>query len=549
MTARTAAGLAAVFLVTLAGAPAAADDPTPTAGTTASANRPRNLGPATPGTTICTVSNNSLDEITGMVVKDGAILAVEGGTNGQPPQVEVWTIDMTSCQATRKGYGGSPLDPQDLALSADGNNLWIADIGNVGGDRKDKVALERIDLTKSSGVEYNRIAYPSTGQINGKALLFEADGTPLVIANAGGKGAVFKPDGPLVPNVQSGYPTLTKVGEFTPIKTETPSAKPGFAYSLVTGAAISPDRSRVVIRTLSDAYEFTIPAGATIAETITSPDAVPAITPLPDDDAEAIAYSADGTQFLTLGAGDKPALRSYTPFQVPAETSGNLPGGGGGGRGLSFADITNIAAGVGFLGLVAVVAGVIGIVRSRRQYAARLQNGDWDEDDYADEYDYEDEYVGAAPRRRPPGPGGRGAGPRGGRGGPGGRRPRPGAYDEEYGGPPYGGPPYGEEYGRPPYGGQGAGRYGEPVPPGRYGPAGPPMPGPVPQGPPMPGPVPQGPPMPGPVPQGPPPGPAGPARGGGRPQGGVYGSPRGGGTVYGGRGDHAGGYGQENIDH
>jgi hypothetical protein len=503
---RTAAGLAAVFLVTLAGAPAMADNtPTANPGPSSSA-APRNIGPATPGTTVCTVNNNALDEITGMVVKDGNVLAVESGATQQPAAVEVWKIGLTNCPATKTNYTGNnvyPVDPQDLALGSNGTDLWVGDLGNgVNGGRTGKVALERVDLSKGGAPEINRISYPSSGQINGKALLFEADGTPLIIANAGSKGAVYKPNGPLVPNAQNGYPTLTKVGDFTPIKTGTPSDKPGIAYLFVTGAAISPDRTHVVIRTSSDAYEYEIPSGATIADTITNPEAPRAITPLPNDGGEAITYSADGTQFLTLSAGKNPVLRSYKPFVVPADTPANAPAGDSGGGKLSLGDITNIAAVIGFLGLVAVVAGIVGIVRFRKQSSARLADGDWGEGDH------DDEYASAGAQRRPPRQGGRrgdGSGGYGGRSrGGGGGRP---GYDDDYGRQPY------------PQGPQG------------------PMQGQPPQAPPQQGPG---------------------WSGGGRPQpqssgGGVYGKPRGGGggaggTVYGGRGDQAGGYGQENID-
>jgi hypothetical protein len=98
----------------------------------------------------------------------------------------------------------------------------------------------------------------------------------------------------------------------------------------------------------------------------------PRITPLPDEEnGQAITYSADGTSFLTLSSAPDAVLRSYQPFVPQADSpQGELPtGGGGGGGGLDFNDITKIALATGILGLCAVVVGIIGIARFRRQYA------------------------------------------------------------------------------------------------------------------------------------------------------------------------------------
>jgi hypothetical protein len=363
----------AAALVLLTG-PGAFADPSPSASPGATDAK---LGPATPGTAVCTVNNTNVDEVTGMVATAQGIYAVEGGNTFDPNSVQIWTINPTSCQATSKNYGFDPADPQDLALGADGA-LWIADTGDGVGDDNERVrvTMERVDLSGSAQAVPYRMLFPDSGKINAPAVLLQKDNAPIIVANASGKAILYRPDGPLQQGTESGLPKLTQVGEFTPAKTGTANPLGAFGNVLVTGAATSPDRTRVVIRTISDAYEFKVGADGDIVKAIT--EGTPAITPLPnEEDGQAISYSADGTLFLTLGSVDKPALRSYTPYVPPApKVDVETPAAEGSGR-LSFSDITNIAAAVGFAGFLAVVAGVIGIYRARRQYRERAE---WSED-------------------------------------------------------------------------------------------------------------------------------------------------------------------------
>ena len=336
-----------------------------------------NLGPANPGTPVCTINNTNLDEVTGIVATAQGIYAVEGGDTFDPNSVQVWTINPTNCQATSRNYGFDPADPQDLALGADGA-LWVADIGDGVGDdnQRDWVTMERVDLSSSAQAVPHRTLFPDSGKINARAVLLQQDNAPIVIANGAGKAILYRPDGPLQAGASNGLPKLTQVGEFTPAKTETPNPLGTFGKALVTGAATSPDRTRVVIRTVSDAYEFKIGADGDVVKAITK--GTPVITPLPNEEnGQAISYSADGKTFLTLGSVEKPVLRSYTPFVPPAPTSNATVPAAEGSDGLSFSDITNIAAAAGFVGFLAVVAGVIGIYRARRQYRER---GGWSEE-------------------------------------------------------------------------------------------------------------------------------------------------------------------------
>jgi hypothetical protein len=351
---------------------AAAAAPVPTPSTAAQAANP-NLGPATDGTPVCTVSNNNLDEATGMVATSNGIYVVEGGDSFAPGSVTIWTLDPGSCAAASKNYGFSPVDPQDLALGSDGA-LWVADIGDgIGSDNERvRITLERVQIGGSSQAVPYRALYPDTGKFHAEAMLLQKDDSPIIFVNSSGKVLLYTASAALQANADSGLPKLTKAGEWTPTKTNTKNPLSAVGNVLVTGAARSPDGKKFVIRTASDAYEFTLGADGDMLKAITT--GTPVITPLPNEEnGQAITYSADGTAFLTLSSVDKPVLRSYKPF-VPtpavAEGAGTGAGSGGGGSSFSFGDLTLIASLVSFAGFAAMVAGIVGIVLARKRAKA-----------------------------------------------------------------------------------------------------------------------------------------------------------------------------------
>jgi hypothetical protein len=309
---------AAFVLGLLPPAVANAATPTPTP-TGAAAVGPR-IGPATPGTAMCTIGDSGLTEITGMVATNQGIYVVQGGSKQRPQSVVVWTVNPSTCAATSKDYGFLPIDPQDVALGSDGA-LWIADIGQgVGpGNQRIRLALERVTVGSSDPAVPYRVLYPTDGKFQAEAMLLDANNKPIIIAQESGKGVLYTPNLPLTPNTDSKLPTLQKVGEFLPASTGTPNPLGPAGQSLVTGAARSPDGSRVTIRTASDAYEFTVGADGDIIKAITS--GTPLITPLPNEErGTSISYTADGSAFLTLSAVPKPVLRSYTPYRPAPST-------------------------------------------------------------------------------------------------------------------------------------------------------------------------------------------------------------------------------------
>jgi hypothetical protein len=212
----------------------------------------------------------------------------------------------------------------------------------------------------------HRLAYPD-GPHDAEALLLADDGSPIIVtkellAPAG----LYVPVGPLTADSKTPV-ALRKVGTFSPYLTGTTNPFGVIGELMITGAGRSPDGHRVALRTYSDAYEFTV-TGGDIVGAITA--GRPQITALPDEpQGEAVAYSTDGRQLLTLsdqrtGPTD---IRAYPIAPPPTVTA--TPGT----RTVSTPAAARttryllLAAGTAGVGLAISLLGVIGIRRSRRR--------------------------------------------------------------------------------------------------------------------------------------------------------------------------------------
>jgi hypothetical protein len=391
------AAAAAVMTLAMPAAAAFADpstSPTPGTGGQQSAS---NVGPPTPGNAVCTLTSSTLTQISGMAVTQNAILAVEARST--PNALTIFTIDGTSCKATPTNYTGiaGAREPEDMAVGADGT-IWAADIGDPDGSRT-SVAFERVAAGGKTAT-ISRVKYPD-GAKNAKGFVLDGDDTPIIFAVVAGQpgAAIYKPAAALVPNVQCpGCPALAKVGDFTPVSADSTAAG---GPTIVTGAAKSLDGKKVVVRTAGYAYEYDVPDGK-VVDAITK--GKPRVTQLPNEpDGEAIAYSADGTKFYTLGAKPSGAtenakLLSYTPFIPPADNAPpdnsankSTDSGSGGLSGflhnLTLNQLTRMVAAVGVVGLVLAIAGIVGIRRARRRRRE-------------EEEEYDDDYYDDRPRRR-----------------------------------------------------------------------------------------------------------------------------------------------------
>ena len=339
-----------------------------------------------PGEPVCEINDPRLVELSGMVaVGDQYIVVNDSQDFGFEARLPIFFLNQ-DCEVVDEQpfLIGRPLDPEGLEYDPQTQTLWVGDIGDNaagvagGGETRPTVALWRVDLSGGDRTPViHRFVYPDGQPRDAEALLIDGEGMPMIVTKTAGPAELYVPT-ELIPNnpPEQGVP-LEKVGEFDPPDTGTPNRFQAPGRKTITGGAVAPDGSRVVLRTYADAFEFDVVDGD-VAGAITEGE--PRVTPLPDEpQGEAITYTSDGSHFLTVSeVGDDglPAvIARYTPSvppeptpppaepETPSESSGfslfnNVQ------------DIINLIAAVGVVGLILVGVGVFGIVRARRRRAA-----------------------------------------------------------------------------------------------------------------------------------------------------------------------------------
>jgi DNA-binding beta-propeller fold protein YncE len=303
---RWAAGAVAVLIL---GAPASAAAHAPTQ----VSSRP---------VEVCRITDPAVTEVSGLAVTPTGYL-VENDSNPDPAKTRVFTLDK-ACKVTGSvQYPRAARDPEDLAVDRKGT-VWIADIGDNGpmtggsGARRSTIALWTM-AAGSKNLKIHRLVYPDGVPRDAEALLIDGQGRPVIVTKDP-NGEVFRLDTPL-PTDNTDGAKLTKVGAFEPHRTGTSNPFSFFGIAWVTGAAVSADGTRAVVRTYADAYEFEV-TGGDVAKAITS--GKPTVTPLPDEpQGEAIAYTADATGLLTVSdqAGPVVVLRYPSGLKAAAPSS------------------------------------------------------------------------------------------------------------------------------------------------------------------------------------------------------------------------------------
>lgn len=262
------------------------------------------------GETVCTIDDPRARELSGLVAVDSGYIVIND-SQLEADQMHIVQLDAGCRVVDVIDYPTPARDPEDLAVGPDGA-LWVADIGdNINSDtRRETVALWRVDLRGSRTPVLYRLSYLDDPH-DAEALIFTSDGLPLIITKEiDGQAGLYLPRQPLDPDT---VVVLQRVGEFVPRATGTPNRFGTLGEVLITGAAVSPDWRRVVLRTYTAAYEWDIPDDGDVVKAITTQ--LPRVTPLPDEpQGEAIAYTVDGRSFLTVSDEEGPTeLRRYTP--------------------------------------------------------------------------------------------------------------------------------------------------------------------------------------------------------------------------------------------
>jgi hypothetical protein len=396
----------------LVGPAAAQPSPTPSGPAEAEVEVP----PAVPGEIVCTIVDWRMQELSGLVaLDDGGYIAINDGTQSW----QRWPIFLLGpdCQPAGEIYytGDGAFDPEDLAYDRSDGVLWVGDIGDNAaggtgeGQPRPTVALWRVDLNGDRTPVIHRFAYPD-GAHDAEALLLDGDGIPLIVTKEVGAAGIYRPVSDPVPNNphEQAVP-LERVGEFTPPDTGAEHAFGRLARLVITGGATSPDGTRVVLRTYTDAFEFDVPDGD-VSAAIT--DGTPRITPLPDEPlGETITYSPDGETFLTVSESPQdveyqPVILRYTPTEPAPEPTPEEEAAAPPPVSRSLLDrlgpqgIINLVGVVGVIGLIMVGVGVYGIVRARRAAADEDLDDDAEDEDLDEDGRFEEQPGGATARAR-----------------------------------------------------------------------------------------------------------------------------------------------------
>ncbi|GIF05179.1 hypothetical protein [Actinoplanes siamensis] len=269
------------------------------------------LAAAVAATPVCQAGDKRLDELSGLVATaDGYVVVDDGADQASHRKIFYLSAD---CSVRRTvSYPSRPRDTEDLQLGRDGT-LWVADIGDNGSSRS-TIGLWKL-APGSSKPRLYRLSYPD-GAHDAEALLIAPDGTPVIVTKTPGAAGVYVPAGALDPG---GTTRLRAAGQVSVPITMTGNPFSFAGRLVITGAASSPDGSRVVLRTYADAFEYDV-AGGDVVTAITS--GTPRQVPLPDEpQGEAVAYTPDGTALLTVSEGAKPALLRYPLPGAPAPAS------------------------------------------------------------------------------------------------------------------------------------------------------------------------------------------------------------------------------------
>lgn len=219
--------------------------------------------------------------------------------------------------ATLRVPGAANVDWEDLApaRSPEGRALWIGDIGDNRA-RRPYVTVYRIPEPLVWGEQRGRrldtgtarayrLSYPG-GPRDAETLMATPAGRLYVVTKNPAGSTVFAAPARLREGVVN---PLVQVGaiSFFGLPSSAGGLKEQVSRLLATGGAISPDGRRLVVRTYTDAYVWSLPGGNLPAGL----KATPRHLGLPkSEQGEAIAFTRDGAALLTSSEGKHAPVHS-----------------------------------------------------------------------------------------------------------------------------------------------------------------------------------------------------------------------------------------------
>lgn len=216
--------------------------------------------------------------------------------------------------------GAGAIDPEDMAIAGSGDKaqVYVGDIGD-NSSRRDAITILRfsesqiargaLSSTRSDAQapqisvtpQKTTLRYPD-GAHDAETLMATPDGSLIIVTKALGVSTVFKTPRPFAANSTQ---TLVQIGQFR-------FGAEGFPTRLTSGGDLSADGKRVVIRTYSAAYEWTLPRGANAWRDVWKTK--PRIWSLPpQQQGEAICYAPDGRSWFLSSEGNRAPLLQAWP--------------------------------------------------------------------------------------------------------------------------------------------------------------------------------------------------------------------------------------------
>ena len=250
-------------------------------------------------TTLCSLQDSRITESSGLAVGDGVLWT----HNDSGDSARFFALDR-SCRtrATFNVSGVTATDWEDMARGA--GALWFGDTGDNASTRSEvlvqRVAEPRVTPgTHTVRATTYRFRYEDTAHDAETLLVHPRTGQLFVVTKTYlGLATVYA--APRHPSA-SAVNVLTRVGSFTIAPSGTsggPIGPPGQLSA--TAGDINPSADRVVVRTYTDAYEWTVRGGDVVAAFVVQPTR----TALPEtSQGEAIAYDTDGRSWLTTSEG------------------------------------------------------------------------------------------------------------------------------------------------------------------------------------------------------------------------------------------------------
>lgn len=220
-------------------------------------------------------------------------------------------------------------DWEDMARGPDEqgrSSLWLGDIGDNNALRDHGLLVHRVREPEPTGRESVTTEPPTSFRLVYEDGPGDAEGL-LVHPRTGRLYVVSKPlAGPAkvyaAPEVldPDGRNTLELVAEVPLRATGTPGGPGigGLAQLLVTAGDISPDGTRVALRTYTDLYEWAVEDGDVAAAF----DGEPVVSPLPETrQGEGLAYAPDGRSILVSSEGEGAPVHRLTVPPQPQPSS------------------------------------------------------------------------------------------------------------------------------------------------------------------------------------------------------------------------------------